>query len=162
MLDVYGYILAELFKQNTHLHGKELWRRGNKTKWPANAKKIIVTELSKYPHDGKLKAFSGLIWNKLRQQNITTRHIYGLLLQWALLLTEKGFLCYYTKDYEGLIEELRSTLESGAEGEVKDIPPEEIIEEWEMVKERYLMELHSMCEEWMVRNCGRVRFTGTR
>lgn len=147
MSDTYGYILAELLKRNIELHGRELKRRGKKAKWPETARKIIMDELIHYPFDSKLKAFSGLLWGKLRKQNITTRHIYGLLLQWALLLTEKGLLSFYTDDYEGLVEELRITIESGAEGIVEDIPPEEIVEEWEFMR-GYLLELHGMVEQF--------------
>lgn len=149
MSDSYGYLLAEFIKRNTELHGKELLRRGSKDKWPAKARKTIITELSKYPFNGKLKAFSGHIWGKLRCQDITTRHIYGLLLQWALLLTEKGLLNFYTQDYEELFEELKYTIESGAEGAVENIPSDEIIAEWEMVKNNYLITLHKTCEEWI-------------
>lgn len=147
MSEHFGYILAELLKRNTELHGRELLKRGNKDIWPKLTRKIIIAELAKYTLDGKLKAFSGLVWNKLRSQDITTRHIYGLLLQWAVLLTEKGLLSFYTEAYEFLIEELRHTIESGAEGVVDDIPPEEIIEEWEFMKS-YLDSLHNMCEGW--------------
>lgn len=56
------------------------------------------------------------------------------MLQWALLLTEKGLLAFYTDDYEALILELQTTIEGGAEGQVEDISPEEIIEEWEFMK----------------------------
>ncbi len=147
MPDSFGYILAELLKRNTQLHGKELLKRGKRVKWPIDAQKIIMGELTRYPFDSKLKAFSGLLWGKLRRHDITTRHIYGLLLQWALLLTEKELLSFYTQDYEALIDELRITMESGAEGEVEDIPPEEIVEEWEFMQS-YLMDLHGMVEEW--------------
>jgi len=146
--DKYGYLLAELLKRNTELHGNALLKRGNKAKWPGETRKVIIGELSKYPFDSKLKAFSGLVWHKLRSQNITTRCIYQLLLQWAILLTEKELLSFYTEDYEALIEELRHTIESGVEGEVSDIPPEEILEEWDFMK-GYLMDLHNMCEGWI-------------
>lgn len=148
MSDSYGYILAELLKRNTELHGRELCRIGEEAKWPGNARKIIMGELREYKASGGLKAFSGLVWHKLRKQDVTTRQIYGLLLQWALLLTEKELLGFYTADYEALIEELRHNIESGAEGVVEDIPAEEILEEWEFMKQ-YLMALHGECEGWI-------------
>lgn len=151
MSDSFGYLLAELLKRNTELHGKELRKRGDNPQWPWDARKVIIKELASYPLGGKLKAFSGLLWGRLRKQDITTRHIYGLLLQWALLLTEKGLLGFYTDDYEALIEELRHTIESGADGAVEDIPAEEIVAEWEFMQ-GYLNGLHGMCEQWVKDN----------
>jgi len=148
MSEHYGYLLAELLKRNTELHGKELRKRGANPQWPWDARKVIIKELASYPLDGKLKAFSGLLWGRLRKQDITTRQIYILLLQWAVKLTEKKLLNFYTSDYEDLIEELRHTIESGAEGVVDDIPPEEIVEEWEFMQ-GYLDSLHGMCEQWI-------------
>jgi hypothetical protein len=147
----YGYILAELLKHNTNLHGRELVRHGKKQQWINDAKKIVVSELRQYPHNGELKAFSGLLWKDMKQQGFTTRHIYQLLLQWALELTKETQLYFYTQAYEDLFIELRHTIESGAGGVVKDILPEEIINEWEAVKD-YLVILHGFCEQFMKRN----------
>jgi len=143
----YGYVLAELLKRNTELHGNELLKRGNRVSWVNEARKVIIVELRSYPVNYKLKAFSGFVWGRLRRQDITTRHIYILLLQWAVLLTEKGLLYFYTKEYEELIEELRITIESGAEGSVEDVSSGEIIDEWNFV-EGYLVSLQNMCEEY--------------
>lgn len=146
-MDKYCFILADLLKRNTELHGKELSKRGQKVIWPDTTRKICIKELRKIPVNGGARAFSGLLWSKLRLENITTRCIYQLLLQWALLLTEKELLSFYTEDYEALLDELRTTIEGGAEGAVEDIPPKEIIEEWEFMK-TYLPILHKMVEEY--------------
>ena len=153
---MYGYILAELLKRNTELHGNALEKQGQRIKWPSEARKVILGELRRYKANGKLKAFSGLLWGKLRLHDITTRQIYQLLLQWALYLTEKGLLFTYTENYEALLEELRYTIESGAEGVVEDITPEEILEEWEIMKNNYLLALHGECEAW-IGNDKRIR-----
>ncbi len=151
-MEAYGYILAELLKRNTNLHGHALIKRGQQQKWPDEAKRIFAKELCKYTFNSKLKAFSGLVWGRLRAEDITTRHIYQLLLQWALYLTQNELLHIYTSEYEDLLEELRHTIESGAEGKVEDIPSNEIIEEWELVKNNYLLALHKMVEEWVDEN----------
>lgn len=145
MTDTFCYILCDLLKRNTELHGAALKKRGQKVDWPNVTKKVCVRELRKIPLN--YIGLSGLIWSQLRKQNITTRCIYQLLLQWALLLTEKGLLAFYTDDYEALILELQTTIEGGAEGQVEDISPEEIIEEWEFMK-IYLPDLHRMVEEF--------------
>lgn len=147
MTDVYCFILCDLLKRNTELHGKEIAKRGQKVTWPSIARKVCLSEIRKIKPDAKLMSFSGLLWHRLRCQNITTRCIYQLLLQWALLLTEKGLLAFYTDDYEALILELQTTIESGAEGQVEDIPPEEIIEEWGYMQ-GFLPELQRMVEEF--------------
>lgn len=157
-MESYGYLLAELLKRNTELHGKALEKKGRKVKWPGEARKIILGELRKYKVDGRSKAFSGLLWGRIRRHDITTRQIYQLLLQWALHLTEKGLLFTYTADYEGLLEELCTTIESGAEGIVEDISPEEIIAEWESMKD-YLTALHNECEEWVNENTQQEAFS---
>lgn len=148
MSDTYSYILAELLKRNTELHGKELAKRGNYQRWTDDMKKVIVKELCKYPRgNNKLKAYAGYIWGQLMRQQMYTREIYQLLLQWALLLTENNLLFFYTKDYEDIINELRERIEEGAEGIHIELSPEEIIAEWESMK-TYLPGLHDMCEEW--------------
>lgn len=145
MTDTYCYILADLLKRNTELHGFAI--KGQKVTWPDVTRKICIKELRRIKSNGALMAFSGLLWHKLRRQDITTRCIYQLLLQWALKLTEEGLLHFYTEDYEALILELQTTIEAGAEGEVEDIPPEEIIAEWEFMQ-GYLPELHRLVEEF--------------
>ncbi len=147
MTDTFCFILCDLLKRNTDLHGAELKRRGQKITWTDVTRKVCIAEIRKIKPDAKLMAFSGLIWHRLRGQNITTRCIYQLLLQWAFLLTEKGLLAFYTDDYEALILELQTTIESGADGAVDDIPAEEIIEEWGFMK-GYLPELHRLVEEY--------------
>lgn len=144
MSEKYAFILAELLKRNTQLHGDAIKER---VKWPVDATKVINTEIRTGPFktDTKLKAISGHVWGWLRGQNLTTRHIYALLLQWALYLTEQGMLNTYTEQYADLLDELRYTIETGAEGEVEDIPPEEIIEEWRFVQENYYSLLHNLC-----------------
>jgi hypothetical protein len=145
-MDTYCYILADLLKRNTELHGREIKKRGQLVTWPDVTRKICVKELRLIKADGKLKAFCGLVWYHLRGYNITTRCIYQLLLQWALLLTEKGLLGFYTDDYKNLIEELQTTIEGGAEGVVEDIDSNEIVGEWEEMKNNYLIALHNMVE----------------
>lgn len=147
MTDTSCYILCDLLKRNTELHGKEVAKRGQKVTWTDVTRKVCIKELRCIKSNGGLMAFSGLLWHRLRCQNITTRCIYQLLLQWAFLLTEKGLLAFYTDDYEALILELQTTIEGGAEGQVEDIPPEEIIEEWEYMQ-RFLPELQRMVEEF--------------
>lgn len=148
MSDKYGYILADLLKRNTELHGREIAKRGQKVEWPNVTRKVCIGELRKIKANGSLMAFSGLLWHRLRCQNITTRCIYQLLLQWALLLTEKGLLGFYTDAYEALILELQTTIEGGADGAVDDISPEEIQAEWEFMQ-GYLTALHDMVEQYV-------------
>lgn len=148
MSDSYGYLLAELLKRNTELHGKELWKRGDKVKWTGDTRKIIIAELAEYSFDSKLKAFSGLLWHYIRGLDITTRCVYALLLQWAIYLTESNLLGFYTINYDDLLEELRHSIESGAEGVVDGVVQDEVLEEWELMKD-YLMPLHDMCESWI-------------
>lgn len=149
MNDIYSYILADLLKRNTRLHGRELEKRNISAKWPSVTNDICLKELQRINPTSKMMAFSGLIWHKLRQQNITTRCIYQLLLQWALLLTEKGLLSFYTSDYENLLIELKTTIESGSEGAVEDIPPQEIIDEWNFMKD-FLPQLLEMVENYKI------------
>lgn len=147
MSDKYSYILAELIKRNTQLHGSALKKRNIKAEWPGVTIDVINKEIRANPFksDTKLKAKSGRVWGWLRGQNVTTRHIYQLLLQWALYLTETQALHTYTEKYADLLEELRYVIETGAEGEVEDIPPEEIIAEWKYVQENYYSQLHNLC-----------------
>lgn len=145
MSEVYCYILCDLLKRNTELHGKELARRGQKVTWPDTTRRICIRELRRIKANGATIGLSGSLWHKLRLQDITTRCIYQLLLQWALLLTEKGLLHFHTEEYEALILELKDTIEKGADGVVDDIPAEEIIQEWEFMK-GYLPELHKMAQ----------------
>ena len=147
MLDSYSYILAELLKRNTQLHGEALHKRGQRVTWPSVAIKTINKELQAHPlrSDTKLKAISGDVWGWLRRQDLTTRHIYQLLLQWALYLTAGKLLCTYTDDYAAVLEELRNTIETGAEGRVEDIDANEILQEWEYVQEQYYSLLHNLC-----------------
>ncbi len=150
--DTFCFILCDLLKRNTELHGNELKRRGQKITWPDITRKVCIKELRCIKANGGLMAFSGLLWHRLRSQNITTRCIYQLLLQWAFLLTEKGLLAFYTDDYEALILELQTTIEGGADGAVDDIPAEEIIEEWEFMR-GYLTELHKLVEDYENKDC---------
>lgn len=151
-MSAYSFILADLLKRNTELHGYALEQRGIYQEWPAKTRKIIIKELKLNPAtNGKIKAFSGLVWGQLRSQDITTRQIYALLLQWTLYLSESDKLVTFTKEYNDLLEELKCTIESGADGKVEDIPPEEIVAEWENMKE-FHADLHVICEEWIEKN----------
>lgn len=149
MSEAYNYILAELIKRTTKLHGEALNERGQKVDWPAITVKITSKEIqaSPYKSDTKLKAISGQVWGWLRGQYLSTRHIYQLLVQWALYLTNEGLLCTYTTEYADLLEELMITIEAGAEGEVSDINPEEILEEWKFMQENYYSLLHNLCNK---------------
>lgn len=149
MSDKYSYLLAEILKRNTQLHGNAIKEMGQKVVWPVDAIKVINTEIRGGPFksDTKLKAISGHVWGWLRGQDLTTRHIYALLLQWGLYLTEKDMLYTYTEQYADLLDELRYTIETGAEGEVQDILPEEILEEWKFVQENYYSLLHNLCSK---------------
>lgn len=149
MTDKYAFILADLLKRNTELHGKALKKKGQKVTWPDKTRKVVIKELRCLNPSGSLRGFSGYLWRQIRQQNITTRCIYQLLLQWAFLLTEKGLLHFYTDDYEKLIHELNDTINAGAEGVVEDISADEIVGEWEYMK-NYLMELHGLVENYDV------------
>lgn len=155
MSDSYAYILAELLKRNTQLHGNALNKRGKKVDWPLKAVKVIITEIRKssLKNNTKVKAQSGQIWGWLRSQNLTTRQIYQLLLQWALYLTTENFLYTHTGEYADLLEELRSSIEAGAEGEVEDIDANEIINEWHFLQENYYSYLHNLCIKFIEPVC---------
>jgi len=148
---MYGYILAELLKRNTELHGKALEKKGKPKEWPGVARKIIIKELAKYKQPASVKSYAGFIWGNLRRQDVTTRQIYMLLTQWALLLTNKGLLEFHTEDYEALLAETTNSFEKGAEGDVYDVSPEEIVNEWEFMQ-NYLNDLHEICEKWIKNN----------
>lgn len=148
-MNEYSFFLADLLKRNTELHGSALQKQGNYQEWPGKTRIALLKELRLNPtNNGKIKAFSGLVWGQLRKKDITTRQIYGLLLHWALYLSEDDKLVTFTEDYAELLKELKFAIESGAAGEVEDIPPEEILAEWEMMK-TYHADLHTICTEWI-------------
>lgn len=146
-MERYSYLLNELLLRNTQLHGSALKQRGNNAEWPDVTIDVARKELrcNINRRDTKLKAKSGQIWGWLRNNDISTRQIYQLLLQWALHLTEMGILYTYTDKYRDLLEELKYVIETGADGDVEDIPPEEIIAEWKFMQENYYSFLHNLC-----------------
>lgn len=148
-MDKYAFVLADLLKRNTELHGAALKQRGKKVLWPAKTRVVCLTEIRAIKADAKLKAFSAKVWWMIKGLNVTTRCIYALLLQWAVLLSDKKLFGFYTEDYESLILELQATIEGGAEGEAVGINPDEILKEWEFMKQ-YLIELHELVEKFEI------------
>jgi hypothetical protein len=147
-VDTYSYVLADLLKRNSHLLGQALKRKGIIQPWTDEMKNVISRELRKYPINTKLISYSGWIWGRLMRQELLTREIYILLLQFAADITEKNLLSMYNDEYMEMLDELRKRIEEGADGKHKEVSEETTLQEWEKMKD-YLPALHQMCEEWI-------------
>lgn len=116
-MDNYSFMLAYLLKQVLKYHKKHA-----KIAWGDKAARIITKEMRSISSNKIGQA--GLVWSWLKKQNLDTGHVYIILIQLALKMTENAQLFFYTEDYEALIKELLSTIED-------KINPDE----WEHVKE---------------------------
>ncbi len=147
MSDVHCFILANLLRLNTNLHGKALKKQGNPQLWTETMKATIAKELSRHPKNLKLNAYSTWIWGRFMGHGLYTREIYILLLQWGVRLTELKMLYMLTDDYVNLLDELRLRIEEGADGKHKEISAAETLKEWDAMQE-YLPELHKMADDF--------------
>ena len=132
--DANNLIAAELFKLNCSHLEKCLPKGHDGLSWVIPAKRICINEIRQNTITNKtsLKASSAFIWSWIRQQDISTRGVYMMVVKW-LLDTEASM---FTKQFDDLCLEFGKVLEEGYNGET-DIPEDEIQEEWFLITESY-------------------------
>jgi hypothetical protein len=99
-----SYLLAFLLKQVLRFHKKEVY-----ITWGRNALTIVNREIRLIPEKPVGKA--GLVWSDIKKHGFDTAQIYIIIVQAALLATEKGELYFYTPEYENLIKEFLTVIE---------------------------------------------------
>ena len=143
---LYNIIAADLIKRNSLFLAKELAKKGVIVEWPETAKKICVKEIrsNPLPQDMKRKivAGTGFIWSWLRDQPITTREIYILLVNWLLSVESS----VHTKEFDDLCSEFGFSIEAGYNG-TDGINKDEIQAEWAFIEVNYLEPFKEMIND---------------
>ncbi len=142
--DIHNLIAAELLKLNCGLLQRELEKRGQNVSWVGKAKQICVKEIRANPIQCKasLKGSCAFIWSWIRQQNISTREVFMLLVKWLLEIKASVF----TQQFDDLCSEFGSVIEQGYNNET-DISGQEIQDEWFSIIQVYYPAFKELIKE---------------